>query len=70
MIELKIDKGVCGGKFEGSRLDITAESIICFMELAEAIAAAKEISFDSAALLIYQNAVMAKKSGISGKPNE
>lgn len=61
MIELKVTKDVCIGKFEGKGFEVTAESIIVFIELCEAVSKVKEISFDSAALLIYQNGLMAHK---------
>lgn len=55
MIEMKINNGKCELKVIGEQLECMAEASLGFMELTEAVARAGNMSFESAALLLYQN---------------
>lgn len=70
MIKLKIENKTCDIKIDGGKLDCLTEATLGFMYLAEAVAPAVNMSFESAALLLYQQAVMAKKRHEVEKSND
>ena len=55
VIEMKIKNRQCELKVIGEQLDCIAEAAVGYMELTEAVAKAGNMSFESAALLLYQN---------------
>lgn len=61
MIKFTADGNNIDIEVEGARLDVLAEAVMTFMTLAEAVAPAGGLSFDSAALLIYQQGILAYK---------
>lgn len=54
MVNIKADGGNIQVMIQGQSINIQAEIIESFITLAENMATVKNISFDSAALLIYQ----------------
>ena len=69
MIEMKINNLECELKVTGERHDCIGEAAIGYLELCEAVARAGGMSFESAALLLYQN-VMRMYSRHKGEKNE
>ena len=61
MIKLTVDNNNVSVEADGGRLDVLAEAM-AFMTLAEAVAPAGGLSFDSAALMLYQQGVAAYKN--------
>lgn len=61
MLKLEIIDKKSEIDIEGERLDVLAEAVMAFMTLAEAVAPAGGLSFDSAALMLYQQGVAAYK---------
>lgn len=61
MIKLTVDGNNVSIEADGGRLDVLAEAVMAFMTLAEGVAPAGGLSFDSAALMLYQQGVAAKK---------
>ena len=69
MIKLTIGNGSCDFHADGGKLECINESIMAFVAITEAVANAAHMSFDSAALMVYQNGTMAKKKHDEVKKN-
>ena len=61
MIKFTVDGNNVSVEADGGRLDVLAEAVMAFMTLAEAVAPAGGLSFDSTALMLYQQGVAAYK---------
>ena len=61
MIKLIVEGSNVMVDCKGEKLDVLAEAVMAFMTLAEAVAPAGGLSFDSAALMLYQHGVAAYK---------
>lgn len=61
MIKINVENKKGDIEIEGEKLECLVEATLAFMYLVEAVAPAGNMSFDATALLLYQQALMAKK---------